>query len=57
MEGFYKFDGENWLYAPLHLLVGTIISLSCFLARLDYITIFIIVFAIAFFTEINHLFF
>ena len=33
----------------LHLLVGTIISLSCFLARLDYITIFIIVFAIAFF--------
>lgn len=41
----------------LHLLVGTIISLSCFLARLDYITIFIIVFAIAFFTEIYDEFF
>ena len=37
MEGFYKFDGENWYY--------------------DYISVFLIVFAIAFFTEIYDEFF
>lgn len=36
----------------LHFFAGTIIALSCFLARLDYITIFLIVFAIAFLNEV-----
>ena len=36
----------------LHLLVGTIIALSCFLTDLDYISVFLIVFSIAFFTEV-----
>ena len=36
----------------LHLLAGTIIALSCFLADLNYTSVFLIVFAIAFFTEV-----
>lgn len=41
----------------LHLLVGTIISLSCFLAGLSYTTVFLVTFIIAFLTEIYDKFF
>ena len=41
----------------LHLLVGIIISLSCFLAGLSYTTVFLVTFIIAFLTEIYDEFF
>ena len=68
MEGFYKFDGENWYYAP-HFVYAKDYILAKDGNReetdgwkwydeepLEY-TIFIIVFAIAFFTEIYDEFF
>lgn len=41
----------------LHLLAGAIIALSCFLAELNYTTVFLVTFIIAFLTEVYDEFF